>query len=72
VNREKGGLDEAKRIANMNIDENFVISNLINEEEKNEDYEKYYNTYERLTTLAREREKLEKKRNKLLEEGNAN
>ena len=44
VSREKGGLDEAKRIANMDIDENFVMSNLINEEEKKEDIEKYYNT----------------------------
>ena len=63
--------EQAKSIAALEsqFDPSKVIINT--EEEKNEDYEKYYNAYESLATLAREREKLEKKRNKLLEEGNA-
>lgn len=63
-----GGIDNAKRTVKT-IDAFNTTGITIGD--MTEDFDKYYSIYEQLAGLARKREQLEKRRNKLLEDGNA-
>ena len=69
--RASGGPKGALRIQEILSD--FTISDfdLTNPDKKKDPYDKYYNEYEELTTIIKLRKRLEKRRNEILEDGNA-
>ena len=72
-NLKEGGYQRAKDFLSTaaKFNSNLITFKGLDDEKKKEDIEKYYNEYEKLTTIAKQRERLERYRNYLLEEGNA-